>query len=122
MFHSDNCYYLADVGITRYRCKTNTQSNTAFRGFGGPQGMVGIEQVDRRDRALPRERDPLDVRRLNFYGKTERNVTHYQQTIVDNVIHEIVDELEKSVRLPQAARGDPGVEPRRARISSAASR
>jgi xanthine dehydrogenase large subunit len=45
MFHSDNCYYLGNVGITSYRCKTNTQSNTAFRGFGGPQGMVGIERV-----------------------------------------------------------------------------
>ena len=95
MFHSDNCYYLGNVGITSYRCKTNTQSNTAFRGFGGPQGMVGIEQVvDEIARFL--DRDPLDVRRLNFYGKTERNVTHYHQTIVDNVIEEIVDELEKS--------------------------
>ena len=111
MFHSDNCYYLSDVGITSYRCKTNTQSNTAFRGFGGPQGMVGIEQViDEIARHLGK--DPLDVRKLNFYGTTERNVTHYQQTIVDNVIHEIVDELEKIVRLPATARGDPVVEPR----------
>ena len=95
MFHSDNCYYLGDVGITSYRCKTNTQSNTAFRGFGGPQGMVGIEQVvDEIARFLGK--DPLDVRRQNFYGKTERNETHYHQIIVDNVIHEIVDELEKS--------------------------
>jgi xanthine dehydrogenase large subunit len=95
MFHSDNCYYLGDVGITSYRCKTNTQSNTAFRGFGGPQGMVGIEQVvDEIARFLGK--DPLDVRRLNFYGKTERNETHYHQIIVDNVIHDIVDELEKS--------------------------
>jgi xanthine dehydrogenase large subunit len=95
MFHSDNCYYLGDVGITSYRCKTNTQSNTAFRGFGGPQGMIGIEQVvDEIARFL--EKDPLDVRRLNFYGTKDRNVTHYHQTIVDNVIHDIVDELEKS--------------------------
>jgi len=95
MFHSDNCYYLADVGITSYRCKTNTQSNTAFRGFGGPQGMIGIEQVvDEIARFLGH--DPLDVRRINFYGKTERNVTHYHQTIVDNVIPDIVDALETS--------------------------
>ena len=95
MFHSDNCYYLGNVGITSYRCKTNTQSNTAFRGFGGPQGMIGIEQViDEIARFL--DRDPVDIRRLNFYGKTERNVTHYHQTIVDNVIEEIVDELERS--------------------------
>jgi xanthine dehydrogenase large subunit len=95
MFHSDNCYYLSDVGITSYRCKTNTQSNTAFRGFGGPQGMIGIEQVvDEIAQFLGH--DPLDVRRINFYGKTERNVTHYHQTIVDNVIPDIVDELEIS--------------------------
>src|SRR4029453_19127558 len=86
---------LADVGITSYRCKTNTQSNTAFRGFGGPQGMIGIEQVvDEIARFL--DRDPLDVRRINFYGTTERNVTHYHQTIVDNVIPDTVDELEAS--------------------------
>src|SRR5206468_8368247 len=45
MFHADNCYYLGNVGITSHRCKTNTQSNTAFRGFGGPQGMIGVEHV-----------------------------------------------------------------------------
>jgi xanthine dehydrogenase large subunit len=95
MFHSDNCYYLADVGITSYRCRRRTQSTRRFRGFGGPQGMIGIEQVvDEIARFLGR--DPLDVRRINFYGKTERNVTHYHQTIVDNVIPDIVDELETS--------------------------
>jgi xanthine dehydrogenase large subunit len=95
MFHSDNCYYLGNVGITSYRCKTNTQSNTAFRGFGGPQGMVGIERVID-DIARHLGKDPLDVRKANFYGTTDRNVTHYHQTIVDNVIHEIVGELEQS--------------------------
>jgi xanthine dehydrogenase large subunit len=95
MFHSDNCYYLANVGITSYRGKTNTQSNTAFRGFGGPQGMIGIEHVvDEIARFLGK--DPIDVRRINFYGTTERNVTHYHQTIVDNVIGDIADQLEKS--------------------------
>src|SRR5215831_17690950 len=95
MFHSDNCYYLGNVGITSYRCKTNTQSNTAFRGFGGPQGMVGIERVID-DIARELGRDPLDVRKVNFYGTTERNVTHYHQTVADNVIHEIVGEIEQS--------------------------
>jgi len=95
MLHSDNCYFLENVSIVSFRCKTNTVSNTAFRGFGGPQGMVGIEQVID-DIARHLGRDPLAVRKVNFYGTTERNVTHYQQTIVDNVIHEIVAELEKS--------------------------
>ena len=45
MFHADNAYYLPNVRIVSYRCKTNTVSNTAFRGFGGPQGMIGIERV-----------------------------------------------------------------------------
>ena len=95
MLHSDNCYYLDNVSILSFRCKTNTVSNTAFRGFGGPQGMVGIEQVID-DIARHLDLDPLDVRKVNFYGTTDRNVTHYKQTIVDNVIHEIVADLEKS--------------------------
>src|SRR5438477_5712370 len=95
MFHSDNCYYLENVAIRSYRCKTNTVSNTAFRGFGGPQGMLGIEQVID-DIAHARGLDPLAVRKANFYGVTERNITHYHQPIVDNVIHDIVAELERS--------------------------
>jgi len=95
MFHSDNCYYLENVSILSFRCKTNTVSNTAFRGFGGPQGMMGIECViDEIARYLGR--DPLEVRKLNFYGIDDRNVTHYHQPIVDNVIHDIVAELERS--------------------------
>ncbi|HEY3179196.1 MAG TPA: xanthine dehydrogenase molybdopterin binding subunit [Casimicrobiaceae bacterium] len=95
MLHSDNCYYLENVSILSFRCKTNTVSNTAFRGFGGPQGMVGIEAVID-DIARHLDKDPLDVRKANFYGVTERNVTHYRQTIVDNVIHDIVADLERS--------------------------
>src|SRR5437016_10143594 len=95
MLHSDNCYYLENVSILSFRCKTNTVSNTAFRGFGGPQGMLGIEQVID-DIAQALGRDPLAVRKANFYGVAERNVTHYGQALVDNVIHEIVAELEKS--------------------------
>jgi len=95
MFHSDNCYYLENVSILSFRCKTNTVSNTAFRGFGGPQGMMGIECViDEIARHLGK--DPLDVRKLNFYGIADRNVTHYHQPIVDNVIHDIVARLEQS--------------------------
>ncbi len=93
MFHCDNAYFLENVRIVSHRCRTNTVSSTAFRGFGGPQGMFAIEHViDEIARALGK--DPLDVRRVNFYGVDDRNVTHYQQTIEDNVIESIVDELE----------------------------
>ncbi|KFC72158.1 xanthine dehydrogenase molybdopterin binding subunit [Massilia sp. LC238] len=93
--HFDNSYYLSDVEIRAACGKTNTQSNTAFRGFGGPQGAIAIEYViDEIARNLGR--DPLDIRRLNFYGKGERNVTPYGQAIVDNVIHELVAELEQT--------------------------
>ncbi|WP_426344402.1 xanthine dehydrogenase molybdopterin binding subunit [Pseudoduganella sp. R-32] len=93
--HFDNTYYLSDVEIHAACGKTNTQSNTAFRGFGGPQGAIAIEYViDEIARNLGQ--DPLDIRRLNFYGKTERNETPYGQVIVDNVIHELVAELEQS--------------------------
>ena len=69
--HADNAYYLPDVRIVSHRCKTNTQSNTAFRGFGGPQGMMAIEYVlDEIARAL--DLDPLAVRRVNFYGARAR--------------------------------------------------
>jgi xanthine dehydrogenase large subunit len=94
MFHADNAYYLDHVHIVSHRCKTNTVSNTAFRGFGGPQGMVGIEHVvDEIARHL--HIDPLTVRKRNFYGKRDRNVTPYHMTVEDNVIPELVAELER---------------------------
>ena len=66
MLHADNAYFLPAVRIESHRLRTNTQSATAFRGFGGPQGMVGIERVmDHVAHALGR--DPLEVRRANFY-------------------------------------------------------
>ncbi len=93
--HFDNAYYLPDVDILALAGKTNTQSNTAFRGFGGPQGAIAIEYViDNIARELGL--DPLDVRKANFYGTTERNVTPYGMTVEDNVIHELVAELEAS--------------------------
>lgn len=94
--HFDNAYYLSDVDIIALCGKTHTQSNTAFRGFGGPQGAIAIEYViDSIARRLGR--DPLDVRKLNFYGRSDaegRNVTHYGQTVSDNVIHELVAQVE----------------------------
>ncbi|MDH5617938.1 MAG: xanthine dehydrogenase molybdopterin binding subunit [Gammaproteobacteria bacterium] len=92
MFHCDNAYFLENVRILSHRCKTNTVSSTAFRGFGGPQGMFAIESVID-DIARTLGKDPLSVRRANFYGKKERNVTHYQQVIEDNVIDDIFDQL-----------------------------
>jgi xanthine dehydrogenase large subunit len=91
--HFDNAYYLSDVDIRAGCGKTNTQSNTAFRGFGGPQGAIAIEYIID-DIARSLGRDALDIRRLNFYGTDTDNVTPYGQVIVDNVIAPIVAELE----------------------------
>lgn len=103
MFHSDNAYFLGNATINGHRCKTNTASNTAYRGFGGPQGMVAIEEVmDAVARSLGK--DPLEVRKLNYYGKTERNVTHYHQTVEHNVIHEMTAELEESAEYAKRRR------------------
>ncbi|MES2018244.1 MAG: xanthine dehydrogenase molybdopterin binding subunit [Pseudomonadota bacterium] len=93
--HFDNTYYLSDVDIRAACGKTNTQSNTAFRGFGGPQGAIAIEYIID-DIARNLGRDALDVRRHNFYGRDSDNVTPYGQVIVDNVIHELSAELEDS--------------------------
>ena len=97
VFHADNAYWLPDVAIHSYRCRTNTVSDTAFRGFGGPQGMFAIEHViDEVARALGR--DPLDVRRANLYGTASRHVTPYGMTIEDNVAPELVLQLAASSR------------------------
>lgn len=94
--HIDNAYYLDAVAIRSLRCKTNTVSNTAFRGFGGPQGMFPIEYIVD-DIAYALNLDPLDVRLINFYGKeAPRNSTHYGTIITDNVISELVDELART--------------------------
>jgi xanthine dehydrogenase large subunit len=93
--HVDNAYFLEHIEIISHRCKTHTVSNTAFRGFGGPQGMMVIEAV-LDDIARTLKLDALDVRRANFYGVEDRNVTHYGQPVDDNVIHDIVEQLESS--------------------------
>ncbi|MCL2899078.1 xanthine dehydrogenase molybdopterin binding subunit [Brenneria tiliae] len=100
MFHADNAYFLQDVLITGHRCKTHIASNTAYRGFGGPQGMMAIEQImDHIARYLAY--DPLAVRKTNYYGKETRNVTHYQQPVEQNLLHEITAQLEHSARYRQ---------------------
>jgi len=89
---SDNAYFLEQATVNSYRCKTNTVSATAFRGFGGPQGALGIEQV-MDEIAYRLGLDPLEVRRANFYGTAERNTTHYGQEVTGNVIADLVDTL-----------------------------
>jgi xanthine dehydrogenase large subunit len=115
MLHADNCYHLSDVRIESHRLRTNTQSATAYRGFGGPQGMVGMERVlDHVAHAVGRE--PLDVRLLNFYhsngaggpGTGQRygaahspvnsqpQTTPFHMEVEDFIGHELVAELEKT--------------------------
>jgi len=95
MFHCDNAYYLPNVKIVSHRCKTHTVSNTAFRGFGGPQGMFGIECVVD-DIARHLQKDSLAVRRENFYGVGERDTTQYLQKVDDNIIADLVSDLEQT--------------------------
>ena len=95
LFHMDNCYYLPAARAITRPVRTNTVSNTAYRGFGGPQGMVGGERLIE-EVAYAIGLDPLEVRKRNFYGDAPRNVTPYHQTVEDNIIAQIVDELEAS--------------------------
>jgi xanthine dehydrogenase large subunit len=95
IFHADNAYFLADVEILSLRCKTNTQSHTAFRGFGGPQGVIVIEAI-LGDIARELGLDPFDVRMRNLYGVQERNVTHYQMKVEDNILHPLLSKLEQT--------------------------
>ncbi|MEM1078925.1 MAG: xanthine dehydrogenase molybdopterin binding subunit [Pseudomonadota bacterium] len=114
MLHADNAYHLEHVSIRSHRLRTNTQSNTAFRGFGGPQGMVGIERVLDHI-AFAVGRDPLDVRRLNYYaeggnlppaadGSPPEDIsrlksggvvqtTPYHMPVEDFVLHGLTDQL-----------------------------
>ena len=95
IFHADNAYFLQDVDIASYRLKTHTQSHTAFRGFGGPQGMIVIESI-MGDIARVLGVDPLDVRKRNLYGIDERNVTHYGMTIEDNILAPLLSKLQQT--------------------------
>ena len=95
LFHADNCYFYPAVHLTSEPLKTNTVSNTAFRGFGGPQGMLGGERLIE-EIAFATGQDPLDVRKRNLYGKTERNVTPYHQEVEDNIALEVIEALEAS--------------------------
>ena len=95
LFHADNAYWYPAVRVRSEPLYTNTVSNTAFRGFGGPQGMLAAERWIE-DIAYALGKDPLDIRRANFYGTHDHNITPYHQPVEDNIIHRIVDELEAS--------------------------
>ncbi len=108
IFHADNAYFLQDVAIASYRCKTNTQSHTAFRGFGGPQGMIVIETI-LGDIARHLGLDPLQVRLRNLYSEEmtsgsatappqARNTTHYGMRVEDNILQPLLEKLEQSAQ------------------------
>ena len=96
--HIDNCYFIPNLKLISHRCKTNTQSATAFRGFGGPQGMFGIETIIEQI-ANDIGKDPLDVRMLNIYqdpavsGNPATMVTQYGQTIADWVGDKVMTQV-----------------------------
>ena len=104
IFHTDNAYYLQDVEISSYRCKTNAQSHTAFRGFGGPQGVILIETL-MGDIARALRLDPLDVRLRNLYSDESipgtdqrRDTTHYGMRVEDNILAPLLLKLEQSAQ------------------------
>jgi xanthine dehydrogenase large subunit len=94
MFHADNAYYYPNVRILSRRVKTDTVSNTAFRGFGGPQGMVFAERM-MDEIAIRLGIDPLDVRKRNLYGR-DRDITPYGMKVTDNIAPRLIRELEKT--------------------------
>jgi xanthine dehydrogenase large subunit len=96
--HADNCYFLPNVRLRGLPCKTNTVSNTAFRGYGGPQAMLAIETI----LELVARRLGLRieaVRQRNFYRRGENDVTPYGMTVEDNIIERVLEELDRSVDL-----------------------
>ena len=94
IYHIDNAYFLPNIEINSYRCKTNTVSNTAFRGFGGPQGMFCIENIIE-NIAQKLNREASEIRKINFYKDKIKNTTHYGMRITDNVIEDIFNKLIK---------------------------
>ncbi|RBW47584.1 xanthine dehydrogenase molybdopterin binding subunit [Psychromonas sp. B3M02] len=93
LFHADNAYYYPNAHINGNRCKTNTVSHTAFRGFGGPQGMIMAEQlVD--DIAYYLKKDPLEIRKLNLY-KPGRDLTPYKQKVEQFILKDMIAQMEE---------------------------
>ncbi|WP_323767105.1 xanthine dehydrogenase molybdopterin binding subunit [Antarctobacter sp.] len=104
LFHADNAYFYPHVRLTSLPQKTNTVSNTAFRGFGGPQGVIAAERMIE-EVAYALGKDPLEVRKTNFYGAEGRDLTPYHQQVTDNIIGRVVDELADSAQY-QARRAE----------------
>ena len=94
MLHTDNAYFLPNVSIEGRVCRTNLPSNTAFRGFGGPQGVAGIENIIE-EIAQTLAIDPLEVRQANCYGIESRNVTPYGQIVRNNTLPELFSSLRR---------------------------
>lgn len=97
LFHADNAYFYPNVRLTSRPMKTNTVSNTAFRGFGGPQGVVAAERMIE-EIAYALGKDPLEIRKANFYGDRNdgRLLTPYHQEVEDNILPRLIGELESS--------------------------
>ncbi len=95
VFHADNAYFIPNIAVVGKAWRTNLPSNTAFRGFGGPQGMAVIENViDRIARYL--KKDAAEVRRINFYGIESQNTTHFEQLVENNRLFTLYDQLVNS--------------------------
>ena len=92
LFHADNAYFIPNLLFKGTICKTNFPPNTAFRGFGGPQGMANIENIIQ-EIAFVLKKDAFEIRRLNCYAHTERNVTPYGQIVRNHLLPEILDQL-----------------------------
>ncbi|MEW2916147.1 xanthine dehydrogenase molybdopterin binding subunit [Ruegeria sp. ANG10] len=95
LFHADNAYFYPNVRLNSRPMKTNTVSNTAFRGFGGPQGVIAAERMIE-EIAYATGQDPLDVRKVNFYGTEDRNITPYHQEVEDSILDRLIGELEET--------------------------
>lgn len=95
LFHADNAYWYPAVRLKSLPLFTHTVSNTAFRGFGGPQGLLGGERIIE-EVAYALGRDPLEIRKANFYGTDSHNVTPYHQVVTDNIMAPLVEELERN--------------------------
>lgn len=99
LFHVDNCYFYPAVRARSEPLFTNTVSNTAFRGFGGPQGMVGAERIIE-EVAFATGKDPLEIRKLNLYGGPGRDITPYHQIVTDNISADLITALEHRCDYP----------------------
>jgi xanthine dehydrogenase large subunit len=95
IYHIDNAYFIPHIDLVSYRCKTNTVSNTAFRGFGGPQGMFCIENIIENISQYLKI-DSHIIRTNNFYQIKNNNITPYDMKIEDNIIQDLFSDLIKS--------------------------